>query len=329
MKRKPATVGDEMAGCGNSQDEHDAKLVATSLGISLSVVPFDEQFERVIDYFVGEYLDGRTPNPCAVCNRWLKFGELFAQADAMGADFVATGHYVRITPPDIDAEGALPALRVALDPSKDQSYALFNIDRSCLSRLMFPNGDHSKSEIRAIAADIGLAVAEKPDSQDICFVSDETHSQFIQKMRPTDTAGQIVTTDGRVVGEHQGFEQYTVGQRKGLGIAMGEPYFVVRVEPATRRVVIGQREELACSGLVATDANWLVRTPTAPFGCDVKIRYRSRPQKAMVFPSESAQAFRVEFAEPCYAVAPGQAAVCYDGDRVLGGGFIREGLAVT
>jgi tRNA-uridine 2-sulfurtransferase len=303
--------------CPSPDEATDARRVADWLGIDLEVVDFNDKFEPVIEHFIDEYLQGRTPNPCTHCNRILKFGALFDMADQLGSGRIATGHYARIEP----VAGGLGLFR-GIDDIKDQAYVLFAIKREKLSRIFFPIGQLQKSEIRKLAIKIGLPVAEKPDSQDICFIPDGDHAGFIRRRRSgLKTAGQIVTTDGTVVGEHDGFERYTVGQRKGLGVAMGEPYFIVRIEPETNRVVIGQRDELATESLTASEANWLIDIPDGPFDAEVKIRYRSRPVAARVVPI-GATRFEVKFQEPCYGVAPGQAAVCYRGDQLLGGGWI-------
>lgn len=305
-------------GCCSAADADDARRVADRLGIPFYALNFEEEFGRIIDYFVEEYTAGRTPNPCIVCNSWLKFGQLFRYADSAGAEFVATGHYARLMPV---ADG-VPALCRADDPRKDQSYVLFGIRRELLGRLKFPVGEYSKEEIRRMAARLELRVADKPDSQEICFVPDHDHARFVRSRRPAqDTSGEIVTTDGTVVGRHDGLEQFTIGQRKGLGLAFGEPRYVVRLDAARRQVVIGTKRELGRSELTAAQANWLIAEPTAPFHCQVKIRYRSRLVSALVEPL-AADRFAVRFDEPCEGVAPGQAAVCYDGDRVLGGGWI-------
>jgi tRNA-specific 2-thiouridylase len=305
-------------GCCSATDAADARRVAETLGIPFYAVNFEQEFARIVDYFVENYTAGRTPNPCIVCNTWLKFGKLFEYADSVGAEFVATGHYARLVPADAEI-----ALCRARDLAKDQSYVLFGIQRRLLRRLKFPLGEHRKEEIRRIAGRLGLGVAEKPDSQEICFVPDQDHPRFVRQQRGNvDTSGEIVTADGTVVGRHPGLEHYTIGQRKGLGLAFGEPRYVVRIEAERRRVVIGTREELGRTELTAADANWLVDEPTGPVACQVKIRYRSRPVDATV-EALPGGCFRVEFAQPCHGLAPGQAAVCYDGDRVLGGGWIE------
>ena len=306
-------------GCCSAADAADARRVADALGIPFYVLNFEDQFDRIVDYFVDQYTAGRTPNPCIVCNTWLKFGKLFDYADGAGAEHVATGHHARL----VETGTGEPALVRGRDPGKDQSYVLFGIERARLARLKFPVGEHHKDQIRRIAGQLGLDVAEKRDSQEICFVPDQDHARFIKQQRgEVDTSGEIVTIDGRVVGRHDGLERFTVGQRKGLGIAFGQPRFVVRLEPETRRVVVGTKEELARTELTAAEVNWLIEEPTGPLRCAVKIRYRSRPYPASLEPL-GGNRFRVRFDEPCYGVAPGQAAVCYEGERVLGGGWIE------
>lgn len=307
-------------GCCSAADAEDARRVADRLEIPFYVLNFEAEFGRIVDYFVAEYTAGRTPNPCVMCNTWLKFGRLFEYAEGIGAEAVATGHYARLVP---DPAGGPPALRQGCDAGKDQSYVLFGVQRRLLGRLCLPVGEFQKDQIRQMASQLGLRVADKPDSQEICFVPDQDHARFVRERRgDRRTAGQIVLTDGTVVGQHDGLEQFTVGQRKGLKLAFGQPRFVVRLEPETRRVVIGTREELARTELLATGANWLIEPPKEPFQGTVKIRYRSQPLAATVEPL-GVDRFRVRFDEPCYGVAPGQAAVCYQADRVLGGGWIQ------
>ncbi len=318
-----ATAGEQgrhKQGCCSAADAVDARRVADLLGIAFYAVNFEAEFDRIIDYFVDEYVAGRTPNPCILCNTRLKFGQLFDYADSVGAGSVATGHYARIEP----LEGSsVPALCRGRDDSKDQSYVLFGVERRLLGRLMFPVGGYRKEEIRRIAAELGFRVAEKPDSQEICFVPNQDHAALVRRRRPaSDTAGEIVTTDGKSVGRHEGLEHFTIGQRKGLRVAFGRRRYVIRLEPETRRMVIGDREELARRELTAGRANWLVEPPGDPFRCQVKIRYRSCPAEATIEPLAEGR-FRAIFQTPCYGVAPGQAAVCYQGDRVLGGGWIE------
>ncbi len=320
----PDMGGSRKKGCCTAADAADARRVTERLDIPFYALDFREEFGRIIDYFVREYTAGRTPNPCIVCNTWLKFGKLLEYADSVGAQFVATGHYARL---ENTPDGQI-ALRTGRDPLKDQSYVLFGIEREKLPRLMFPVGQHNKDEIRRIARKVGFGTADKSDSQEICFVPDQDHARFVRQHRgefglgQLDTSGEIVTSEGTVVGRHDGLERFTIGQRKGLGIALGEPHYVVRIEPDTRRVVIGAAEELARPNLTAAEANWLIDEPVEPFRCLVKVRYRSRPVAAVVEPLPGGR-FRADFDEPFRGIAPGQAAVLYQSDRVLGGGWIE------
>jgi len=256
-----------------------------------------------------------------MCNNWIKFGRLFEYADSVGAQFVATGHYAQLRAgagPD-----GLPGLCRGVDQTKDQSYVLFGIDRQLLSRMMLPVGGYHKEDIRRMAHDLGLAVADKKDSQEICFVPDGDHAAFIRRKRGASaTAGEVVTSAGQVVGTHDGLEKFTIGQRKGLGIALREPRFVIRLEHDTHRVVLGTKEELARGELTANRTNWLVTRPDGPRECEVKIRYNAKPVAATV-EATAADRLRISFDEPQYGVAPGQAVVCYAGSQVLGGGWIE------
>lgn len=320
---------DHKQGCCSAADAEDARRVAGRLNIPFYALNLQREFSRIIDYFVDEYATGRTPNPCVMCNNWLKFGKLFDYADSIGADYVATGHYARLTTEPVNknssstnSENTIPALRRGVDPGKDQAYVLFGIDRKLLSRMLLPVGQYHKPEIREMAAGLGMRVAEKKDSQEICFVTSGKHDEFIRARREDiNTAGKIVTTTGEVVGEHPGIEGFTIGQRKGLGVAMGSPYFVVRIDAESNQVVIGEKESLSRTTLTASDSNWLVDPPQESFRCEAKIRYNSPPTAATakVLPDQRLQ---VDFDEPLYGVAPGQAVVCFEADRVLGGGWI-------
>ena len=252
------------------------------------------------------------------CNNWIKFGKLFDYADSVGAEYVATGHYARLEP----KPNGVPALLRGCDDGKDQSYVLFGIKRELLSRMLLPVGTFQKPEIRRIAGTLGLNVAEKKDSQEICFVTSGRYDQFIRgQVESLDTAGELVTTDGTVVGAHAGIEGFTVGQRKGLGVALGEPKFVVRIEPDTKRVVLGDRDELCRAELTASETNWLVPPEDIPERCLAQIRYNSPPAPATVRLLEGDR-LSVVFDEPQFGVTPGQAVVCYEGNRTLGGGWI-------
>jgi tRNA-specific 2-thiouridylase len=313
---------DHKKGCCSALDAGDARRVADRLDIPFYALDFEQEFDRIIDYFADEYLAGRTPNPCVVCNTWLKFGKLWAYGKQLEADYVATGHYARVVERDGGHE-----LHRAADPDKDQSYVLYGLRRSLLPRLLFPIGGYRKDEVRTLARAAGLPVADKPDSVEICFVPDGDHAALIRRRRPERaTAGRIVDTAGKVLAEHEGIEQFTVGQRKGLGFAAGERRYVLRIVPGANEVVVGQREELLASGLVASRVSWLIEPPTEPLSCTVKIRYRHEPAKAMVTALPDGGA-RVAFAEAQSAVTPGQAVVFYEGPRVLGGGWIEEAIS--
>lgn len=317
---------DHKQGCCSATDAADARRVAMSMDIPFYSLDLQEDFRKIVDYFVDDYLNARTPNPCVKCNHWIKFGKLFDYADGIDADFVATGHYARM-----EHAGGEQRLLRGRDDGKDQSYALFGIGQQRLSRMMLPVGDYSKPEIREIATSLGMGVSEKKDSQEICFVTQGHHSDFVKSRRPDrigTTAGEFVTTDGRVVGQHDGFEAFTIGQRKGLGVALGTPHFVVRIEADTRRVVLGGPEELLAPGLHADQANWLIDPSELPELVSVQIRYNGSPYEASVEVNrDDSTRFTVRFCESQSAVAPGQAAVVYDGDRVLGGGWIVAATA--
>jgi tRNA-specific 2-thiouridylase len=302
-------------GCCSAVDAGDARRVADRLDIPFYALDFEEDFGRIMDYFVAEYSEGRTPNPCVVCNTWLKFGKLWSYGKQLGADFIATGHYVR-------ADGA--GLYRGADPTKDQSYVLFGLRRSLLPHLLFPVGGYRKDEVRSLARELGLRVADKPDSVEICFVPDNDHAAFIRRRRPDlETAGNIVDTTGHVLAPHAGIENFTIGQRKGLGFGSASRRYVLEILPETREVVVGDRDELLAPGLNAGRVNWLIEPPTAPLPCQAKIRYRHEPAAATVTPGATG-AVRVDFAVPQSAITPGQAVVFYDGERVLGGGWIES-----
>ncbi len=306
-------------GCCSSVDAADARRVADALDIPFHALNMQSEFGRIMDYFADEYFAGRTPNPCAMCNIWLKFGRLWEFAEQVQADHIATGHYARLLPVEGDTE---PGLCRGVDDGKDQSYVLFGIRRELLSRILFPVGTFQKDEIREMASHAGLSTATKPDSQEICFVPDNDYVGFLDRYRGAqDTEGEFVDTAGNVLGQHPGIEHFTVGQRKGLGITFGSPRFVVRIEPESRRVVLGTKDDLARRTLEADRLNWLAPCPTGVLRCEAQIRYQHAPAActARVIDDDRLQ---VEFDEPQFGVAPGQAVVLYDGDRVLGGGWI-------
>ena len=328
-------------GCCSASDAADARRVADSLDIPFHALNFQDAFGRIKDYFADEYLSGRTPNPCVMCNNWLKFGKLWEFARQVGAEQIATGHYARLVSTgdrepasEVSTARAVsiserpdgtspPALVRGRDPGKDQSYVLFGIRAELLERIVFPVGNFTKPEIRELARRAGLRVADKPDSQEICFIPDNDYAGFLNRHRgASDTSGELVDTSGTVLGRHAGYERFTIGQRKGLGVAFGAPRYVVSIDPESRRVVIGTKEDLAQSELEADRLNWLVDGLPTRFECRAQIRYQHAAAEAAVEVIDIDR-MRVRFSEPQFGVAPGQAVVLYDADRVLGGGWIR------
>lgn len=310
-------------GCCSAADALDARRVADRLGIPLYPLDLTADFGRIIDDFAAEYGRGRTPNPCVRCNAWLKFGRLFDHADAIGARHVATGHYARL---DSDSAGG-PRLRRGRDADRDQSYVLFDIPPARIERMLLPVGSLTKAAVRARAARLGLVTADKPDSQEICFVPPGEHARLVAARLGGSRAGEIVDTAGRVLGRHAGIEQFTVGQRQGLGIATGARLYVVRIEADTCRVVVGPREEVPEHELVAAQARWHGAIPTEPFAALVQCRAQREAAPAMVTPLPG-ERFHARFtggpeASPG-AISPGQPAVVYAGERLLGGGWIEE-----
>ena len=304
--------------CCAGQDIRDARAVADKLGIAHYVFDHESRFrESVIDHFADEYMAGRTPIPCVRCNMSVKFTDLFRLARELGADCLATGHYVRRVEGEAGSE-----LHRAADPARDQSYFLFATTQDQLDYLRFPLGGMPKPQVRAIAQEMGLIVAMKPDSQDICFVPDGDYASVVRKIRPdAEIGGDIVHLDGRVLGQHKGLIHYTVGQRKGLEVGgQPVPLYVIRLDPATQRVIVGPRAALAVQAARIIDSNWLTSIGNRPVMA--KVRSMSRPVAAQL------DGEWLRFDVPEYGVAPGQAAVLYDGDRVLGGGWIEETVGV-
>jgi tRNA-uridine 2-sulfurtransferase len=308
---------DHKQGCCSASDAMDARRVADKLGIPFYALDLQAEFSRIVDYFVDEYTHGRTPNPCVQCNNWIKFGRLFDYADSVGAEYVATGHYARI-----ETINGQPALLRGIDDNKDQSYALAGIDRQYLSRMLLPVGVFLKPQIRELAGQAGLRVANKRDSQEICFVTSGHHGDFVRARSSASRVGNFVTADGRILGQHAGIETYTIGQRKGLGIALGEPMFVIKIDSQTHDVVLGRKEELDRCSLTASGVNWLIEPPQNAFDGLAQIRYNSHAVAAHIVP-QGVDKFAVQFVEPAAGVAPGQLCVIYQSDRVLGGGWIE------
>ncbi|MDE2901062.1 MAG: tRNA 2-thiouridine(34) synthase MnmA [Chloroflexota bacterium] len=308
-------------GCCTLEDIDDARRVCAAIGARHYVINAEREFRAaVIDHFLAEYERGRTPHPCIACNDMIKFSFLLDRALAMDADAIATGHYARARRDD---DGTVRLLK-AVDPAKDQSYVLFGLRQDQLRRLLLPVGDYAKPELRELAREAGLGVADKADSQDICFIPAGDYRQFLTLHREP-VPGDIVDTDGAVLGAHQGVDRYTVGQRRGIGVASAEPLYVVRLEPEARRVVVGPESALYAPGLAAEGVNWVRGAPPdGPVDATVKIRYRAAESPAVVEPAE--RGANVWFAEPQRAVTPGQAAVFYAGDELLGGGFIAGPL---
>ncbi|GIW87745.1 MAG: tRNA-specific 2-thiouridylase MnmA [Isosphaeraceae bacterium] len=309
--------------CCSVTDALDARAVADRLDIPFYALDFESEFGRIQDRFADEYLAGRTPNPCVLCNIWLKFGRLFDYGRQVGADHVATGHYARI----VAGPDGRPRLARAVDRHKDQSYVLFGLRRERLAQVLLPVGSYPKAVIRRMAQELALPVHDKPDSQEICFVPDDDYRAVVRRRRPDagDTSGPILDSDGRILGFHDGYESYTVGQRRGLGVAVGEARYVLRIDPATRGVTIGPRAALERPGLIASGMNWQIDEPTAPLPCLAQIRARHQAVPASVEAQPGGEAI-VRFEQPQPAVAPGQVVTLYDGDLVLGGGWIERPL---
>jgi tRNA-specific 2-thiouridylase len=306
--------------CCSLDDIHDARRVAEQLDIPYYVVNFEEEFQRlVIEDFIDEYFLGRTPNPCVRCNQWIKFELLLKKAQELGADFLATGHYARV---ERDETGRYRLLK-GVDQGKDQSYFLFTLTQQQLAHLLLPLGGTSKGEVRRLAARFDLRVAEKKESQEICFIPDDDYVRFIEEARGKGgQSGSIVDRSGNILGGHDGVYRFTVGQRKGLGIAHPHPLYVLKVDAERKEVVVGGKDELLREDLLARNVNWIVPPPVAPIDAACKIRYRHHPVSCRVLPLAENRA-EVVFSSPEKAVTPGQAVVFYEGDIVLGGGWIE------
>lgn len=309
-------------GCCSLSAVDDARRVANKLGIPYYVMNFKDIFEeKVISYFKDEYLKGKTPNPCIACNRHVKFEAMLNKAVSMGIDYVATGHYAIIT---YDDNKKRFLLKKSVTQKKDQTYALYNLTQDQLSKILMPVGEYTKDEVREKAKKLGLSVATKPDSQEICFVDDNDYGRFIEEntdaqIRP----GNFVDTSGNILGRHRGIIHYTVGQRKGLGIALGKPMYVVRLDVENNNVVLGEDTEVFSEELIADDLNFIsIDKLTQPLKVKAKIRYSAKEADATIYPLEDGRA-KVVFDTPQRAITPGQSVVFYDEDIVVGGGIIQ------
>lgn len=305
---------------GKSREIEDAASVAEHLGIKFHVIDLREDFRKfVVNYFVDEYLNGKTPNPCIRCNREIKFGKLFEFATSIGADFLATGHYARI----IFEDGRFK-LKKAVDAKKDQSYVLYNLTAEKLAKIILPLGDFSKSEVRNLAEKKNLPVAHKADSQEICFVPNDDYKNFLHNFAPNSDAfqcGKIIDTSGKILGKHSGFANYTIGQRKGLGISAENPLYVLKIDAENKKIIVGKNDETFSKNLLAKNIHWIYPPDFSKF-FDAKIRYGFKTAKCKIFDEKNF--LRVEFLESQRAITPGQSIVFYDGDEVIGGAIIEE-----
>ena len=309
---------------GSGSAAHDAGIVAGQLGFAHHVVDFEPEFrDLIIDDFIREYRSGQTPNPCVRCNRFIKFGLLLEKARELGAEYLATGHYVRRSE---DQDGTCHLL-MARNLLKDQSYFLFTLTQARLSRLLFPLGEiESKEEVRRLAREFGLPVAEKSDSQEVCFIPGDDYVAFLEERGAvTGTTGAIVHRDGQVIGTHGGTHRYTIGQRKGLGVAWSEPLYVIEIDAVLNRVVVAEQQHVYAAGLLAGDVSWIQQPPAGEFSSSCKIRYRQQPVACRVRIRENGEC-QLRFAVPQKAVTPGQSVVFYRGDEVMGGGRIISPL---
>ena len=308
--------------CGFS-DIEDARRVALQLEIPFYVFQFKEEFEKeIIDYFCKEYREGRTPNPCILCNEKLKFGSFLKRAMELGADYVATGHYARL---EFDEGSGHYLLKKGVDRRKDQSYVLFSLRQDQLRHTLFPLGEFQKEEVRKMAFETGLRVHDKPESQEVCFISETSYHSFLsERLKEAITAGPILDRGGNVLGKHKGIPFYTIGQRRGLRLAKGKPLYVIGIDREKNAVIVGEEREVYEDTFITHSVNWIRPQDTAsPISCKVKIRY-NHPGAEAILSSMGGNALEVNLKTPQKAITPGQAAVFYDGETVLGGGWIKE-----
>ena len=314
----------DFGACCSLSDIEDARRVAEKLQIPFYVINFEEEFRKeVIGYFVSEYIAAKTPNPCILCNQRIKFHHLLRKAKEIGADYLATGHYARI---GIDEIAGRYYLKKGIDPAKDQSYFLFSLSQKELGSLLFPVGEYTKGEVRVIAKKFGLKVSDKKESQEICFIPDKDYPSFIKRELNTVNfkEGNIVTPEGEILGKHNGIPFFTIGQRKGLGIAAGKPLYVLGLRPDRNEVVVGEKTYLKTESCLIGDVIWnAIEKPSSDIDCMVKFRYQTKEAEAVLTPLEG-ERVRCRFLKPQLAITPGQAAVFYDGDIVLGGGWIAR-----
>ncbi|MCE5196414.1 MAG: tRNA 2-thiouridine(34) synthase MnmA [Negativicutes bacterium] len=310
----------DLGGCCSLSAVEDARRVAFQLQIPFYVLNFAESFENeVVKPFVAAYLAGETPNPCVLCNKTMRFGLLYQKARELQADFVATGHYARVC----YAAGRYHLLK-GIDVQKDQSYMLYSATQQALAMTLYPLGTYNKQQTRQMARERGLAVAEKPDSQDICFIPDGNIGGFLTAYRPGNYAGEIVYRDGRILGRHTGYQQFTIGQRKGLGLAWPQPLYVLKIDAVSKRVIVAEKEFLYSRSLLADQLNWIAFDALQePLQASAKIRYAAKPVDVLIKPSPDGGCL-VEFREEQQSITPGQAIVFYKGDELLGGGRIRQ-----
>ena len=313
----------ENRGCCSLSAVDDARRVAETIGIPYYVLNFRDMFEeKVIQYFINEYGAGKTPNPCIACNRFVKFEGLLNKALALGAEYVATGHYARI---GYDEKLGRHTLSKGVDHTKDQSYALYHLNQNTLKHFLMPLGDYTKVKTRELSAELGLSVANKPESQEICFVPDDDYKSFLAEKSPNALRpGMMVDIHGNIVGQHQGLPLYTIGQRKGLGIATGKPLYVVNLDYDKNQVIVGSNEDVFADELIACDLNFItIDALQSPITVSAKIRYGSREGIAVVTPLGDGKV-HLKFEQPQRAITPGQSVVFYDGDLVIGGGIISK-----